>query len=119
LFQDRRRAEAERQRRAKVIHADGEFHASQKLAEAAAVISTQPGAMHLRFSQSLVRVAAENNSTAVLPIPVDLVTPNRTPGKKNYRHTVDTGASHLSGSERYRQKPTWRGAGCVVTPAKL
>jgi regulator of protease activity HflC (stomatin/prohibitin superfamily) len=68
-----KQAEAERERRAKVIHADGEFQASQKLAEAAAVIAKQPTSMHLRFLQSLVEVAAENNHTVVLPIPVDLV----------------------------------------------
>jgi len=69
-----KQAEAERERRAKVIHADGEFQASQKLADAAAVIAKQPTAMHLRFLQSLVQVGAENNHTVVLPIPVDLVT---------------------------------------------
>ncbi|MGH7810551.1 MAG: slipin family protein [Candidatus Binatia bacterium] len=69
-----KQAEAERERRAKVIHADGEFQASQKLAEAAEVIAKQPAAMHLRFLQSLVQVAAENNHTVVLPLPVDLLT---------------------------------------------
>ena len=69
-----KQAEAERERRAKVIHADGEFQASQKLAEAAEVIGKQPAAMHLRFLQSLVQVAAENNHTVVLPLPVDLLT---------------------------------------------
>jgi regulator of protease activity HflC (stomatin/prohibitin superfamily) len=68
-----KQAEAERERRAKVIHAEGEFQASQKLAEAAVVIEKQPTAMHLRFLQSLVEVAAENNQTVVLPIPVDLI----------------------------------------------
>ena len=68
-----KQAEAERERRAKVIHADGEFQASEKLAQAAAVIATQPTAVHLRFLQSLVEVAAENNHTVVLPVPVDLV----------------------------------------------
>jgi len=69
-----KQAEAERERRAKIIHAEGEFQASQKLAEAAEVISKEPTAMHLRFLQSLVQVAAENNSTVVLPIPADLLT---------------------------------------------
>ena len=68
-----KQAEAERERRAKIIHADGEYQASQKLAEAAEVIAKQPNAMHLRFLQSLVQVAAENNHTIVLPIPVDIV----------------------------------------------
>ena len=68
-----KQAEAERERRAKVIHAEGEFQASQKLAEAAAIIAKQPNAMHLRFLQSLVQVSAEKNDTIVLPIPVDIV----------------------------------------------
>ena len=68
-----KQAEAERKRRAKVIHAEGEFQASQKLADAAVVIEKQPTAIHLRFLQSLVEVAAENNQTVVVPIPVDLI----------------------------------------------
>jgi regulator of protease activity HflC (stomatin/prohibitin superfamily) len=68
-----KQAEAERERRAKVIHAEGEFQASQKLADAAEVIAKQPSAMHLRFLQSLVQVSAENNQTIVLPLPVDIV----------------------------------------------
>jgi regulator of protease activity HflC (stomatin/prohibitin superfamily) len=68
-----KQAEAERERRAKVIHADGEFQASQKLAEAAEIIAREPIAMHLRFLQSLVQVSAEKNHTIVLPIPVDIV----------------------------------------------
>ena len=67
-----KQAEAERERRAKIIHADGEFQASQKLAEAAEIIAKQPNAMHLRFLQSLVQVSAEKNHTVVLPVPVDI-----------------------------------------------
>jgi len=70
-----KQAEAERERRAKVIHADGEFQASQKLADAAEVIGTQPMALQLRFLQSLVEVASEKNSTTVFPVPIDLLTP--------------------------------------------
>jgi regulator of protease activity HflC (stomatin/prohibitin superfamily) len=70
-----KQAEAERERRAKVINADGEFQASQKLADAAAVISKQPVALQLRFLQSLVEVASEKNSTTVFPVPIDLLTP--------------------------------------------
>jgi regulator of protease activity HflC (stomatin/prohibitin superfamily) len=68
-----KQAEAERERRAKIIHAEGEFQASQKLADAAEIIAKQPAAMHLRFLQSLVEVSADNNSTVVLPLPVDLL----------------------------------------------
>ena len=68
-----KQAEAERERRAKVIHAEGEFQASQKLADAAEIIAKHPAAMHLRFLQSLVEVSAENNSTVVVPVTVDLL----------------------------------------------
>jgi regulator of protease activity HflC (stomatin/prohibitin superfamily) len=70
-----KQAEAERERRAKVIHADGEYQASQKLAQAAEIISTQPMALQLRFLQSLVEVASEKNSTTIFPVPIDLLTP--------------------------------------------
>lgn len=68
-----RQAEAERERRAKIIHADGEFEASKKLAEAATVIATAPNAMQLRFLQTLTEVAAEKNSTLIFPVPIDLL----------------------------------------------
>jgi regulator of protease activity HflC (stomatin/prohibitin superfamily) len=70
-----KQAEAERERRAKVIHADGEFQASQKLADAAEDIGKQPIALQLRFLQSLVEVASEKNSTTIFPVPIDLLTP--------------------------------------------
>ena len=68
-----KQAEAERERRAKIIHAEGEFQAAQKLADAAGVIAQQPTAIHLRFLQSLMEVAAENNHTIVVPLATDLV----------------------------------------------
>ena len=68
-----RQAEAERERRSKVIHAEGEYQAAQKLADAAKVIGTAPHAMNLRFLQTLVEVSAENNSTLIFPIPIDLL----------------------------------------------
>ncbi|MGH7829952.1 MAG: slipin family protein [Candidatus Binatia bacterium] len=70
-----KQAEAERERRAKVIHADGEFQASQKLADAAEVMTRQPMALQLRFLQSLVEIASEKNSTTIFPVPIDLLTP--------------------------------------------
>ena len=70
-----RQAEAERERRAKVIHADGEFQASQKLREAADVISENPTALQLRFLQTLTEVASEKNSTTIFPVPIDLIKP--------------------------------------------
>lgn len=69
-------AEAERARRAKVIHAEGEYQASQKLAEAASVLATQPQALQLRYLQTLAEIASEKNSqTIVFPIPLDLIRP--------------------------------------------
>jgi len=68
-----RQAEAERERRAKVIHAEGEAQAAQKLAEAANIISVHPAAIHLRFLQTLTEVGAENNSTVIVPVPIDLL----------------------------------------------
>ncbi len=70
-----KQAEAERDRRAKVIHAEGEFQASQKLADAAEIIGTQPMALQLRFLQTLTEVATEKNSTIVFPIPIDILEP--------------------------------------------
>jgi len=69
-----RQAEAERERRSKVIHAEGEFQAARKLADAARVIGEAPNAMQLRFLQTLVEVSAEKNSTLIFPVPVDILT---------------------------------------------
>ena len=70
-----KQAEAERERRAKVIHAEGEFQASQKLSEAAVIISKDPAALQLRFLQTLSEISTENNSTIIFPIPIDLFKP--------------------------------------------
>jgi regulator of protease activity HflC (stomatin/prohibitin superfamily) len=67
-----RQAEAEREKRAKIIHAEGELIASEKLSQAAAVIQREPGAMTLRYLQTLNEIAAEQNSTIVFPLPIDL-----------------------------------------------
>jgi regulator of protease activity HflC (stomatin/prohibitin superfamily) len=69
-----RQAEAERERRAKVIHAEGEAQAAEKLAGAANIISVYPAAIHLRFLQTLTKVSAEKNSTMIVPFPIDLLT---------------------------------------------
>jgi len=66
-------AEAERERRAKVIHADGEYQASQRLADAAKIISSEPAALQLRYLQTLTEIASEKNSTVIFPIPIDLI----------------------------------------------
>jgi regulator of protease activity HflC (stomatin/prohibitin superfamily) len=70
-----KQAEAERERRAKVIHAEGEFQASQKLADAAKIIATEPISLQLRFLQTLTEIATERNSTTIFPIPIDLLKP--------------------------------------------
>jgi regulator of protease activity HflC (stomatin/prohibitin superfamily) len=68
-----RQAEAEREKRAKIIHAEGEFSASQQLANAAQVIGSQPATLQLRYLQTLTEIAAEKNSTIVFPLPIDLL----------------------------------------------
>jgi len=70
-----RQAEAERERRAKVIAAEGEFQAAQRLAEASAIMAREPIALQLRYLQTLVEVASENNSTTIFPIPIDILRP--------------------------------------------
>lgn len=70
-----RQAEAERERRSKVIHAEGELQASVSLAQAAKQISAEPGALQLRFLQTLTEVATEKNSTILFPLPIDLLAP--------------------------------------------
>jgi regulator of protease activity HflC (stomatin/prohibitin superfamily) len=68
-----RQAEAERERRAKVIHAEGEYMAAEKLAMAAEVIQKQPVAIQLRYLQTLVEIGQEKNTTIVFPLPVDIL----------------------------------------------
>jgi len=68
-----KQAEAERERRAKVIHADGEFQAADKLLQAANIISTNPQALQLRFLGTLTEIAAEKNSTIIFPLPMELL----------------------------------------------
>lgn len=70
-----KQAEAERERRSKVIAAEGEFQASQRLADAARILSDQPSALTLRYLQTLREIATENNSTTIFPVPIDLVKP--------------------------------------------
>jgi regulator of protease activity HflC (stomatin/prohibitin superfamily) len=68
-----RQAEAERERRAKVIHASGEFEASAKLAEAAAVLQREPAAIQLRYLQTLTEIGVEKNTTIIFPLPIDVL----------------------------------------------
>jgi regulator of protease activity HflC (stomatin/prohibitin superfamily) len=68
-----RQAEAERERRAKIIHAEGEYEASQKLADAAKVLETEPTAIQLRYLQTLTEIGVEKNTTIVFPLPIDII----------------------------------------------
>ena len=70
-----RQAETERERRAKIINAEGEFQAAQRLSEAAAILSQNPASIQLRFLQTLSDIASEHTATVVMPIPIDLLTP--------------------------------------------
>jgi regulator of protease activity HflC (stomatin/prohibitin superfamily) len=70
-----RQAEAEREKRAKIIHAEGEFMAAEKLTQAANVISTNSTALQLRFLQTLAEIATEKNSTTIFPVPIDIISP--------------------------------------------
>jgi regulator of protease activity HflC (stomatin/prohibitin superfamily) len=77
-----RQAEAERERRSKVIAAEGEFQAAEKLSQAANVISEAPGALQLRYLQTLVEISTEKTTTIVFPLPIDLIHPLIELGKK-------------------------------------
>jgi regulator of protease activity HflC (stomatin/prohibitin superfamily) len=70
-----RQAEAERERRSKVISAEGEFQASQRLADAAQILSNQPSALTLRYLQTLVEISSEHNTTTIFPVPIDILKP--------------------------------------------
>jgi regulator of protease activity HflC (stomatin/prohibitin superfamily) len=96
-----KQAEAEREKRAKIIHADGEYEASRKLSEAADIISRHPGTLQLRYLQTLTEIAVEKNSTTIFPLPIDLIKPFLETISKNAAgqddapagtHTVSEGA---------------------------
>jgi regulator of protease activity HflC (stomatin/prohibitin superfamily) len=76
-----KQAESERERRAKIINSEGEFQAAEKLAQAAAIIASQPIALQLRFLQTMREISSEHNTTTFLPVPLDLFTPFRKPGE--------------------------------------
>ncbi len=83
-----RQAEAEREKRAKIIHAEGELQASQQLAEAAAIIGSEPATLQLRYLQTLTEIASERNSTIIFPVPIDLLQ-----GLMNLRPASENGAT--------------------------
>jgi regulator of protease activity HflC (stomatin/prohibitin superfamily) len=82
-----RQAEAERERRAKVIAAQGELQASETLAQAARTLATEPSALQLRYLQTVTEIAAENNSTTIFPIPIELFRPFLNPGASSAPRT--------------------------------
>ena len=88
-----KQAEAEREKRAKVLHAQGEFQAAQTLADAAKVIATEPSALQLRYLQTLTEIAVEKNSTIVFPLPIDLVEPLIDMMKRSGANTAASGAA--------------------------
>jgi regulator of protease activity HflC (stomatin/prohibitin superfamily) len=91
-----KQAEAEREKRAKIIHAQGELQASSQLAEAAGVIGSQPSALQLRYLQTLTEIAVEKNSTIIFPLPIDLIEPLLGIVKKQAETTA--APEHLDGS---------------------
>lgn len=100
-----KQAEAEREKRAKVIHAEGELQASTKLAQAAGVIGSQPNAMQLRYLQTLTEVAAEKNSTIVFPLPMDLIEPliqNLRRGAEPRQYAQERPAEQVQGTPAYK-----------------
>jgi regulator of protease activity HflC (stomatin/prohibitin superfamily) len=108
-----RQAEAERDRRARIISAEGEFQASQKLSEAAQVMARNPQSMQLRFLQTVAEVAAERNSTLVMPIPVELL---------SFFRGVESGLDALAGGpapERRPQEPAGEPVAARTVPMPL
>jgi regulator of protease activity HflC (stomatin/prohibitin superfamily) len=87
-----KQAEAEREKRAKIIHAQGELQASHQLAQAAAVVGTQPAALQLRYLQTLTEIAVEKNSTIIFPLPIDLIEPMMDLLRRN--HATDAKEQH-------------------------
>jgi regulator of protease activity HflC (stomatin/prohibitin superfamily) len=88
-----KQAEAERDRRAKIIHAQAEFQASQTLVDAAEILSSIPAAMQLRYLQTLTEIGAEQNSTVVFPMPIDIIKPFLDLAEKAGRRPLTNGAA--------------------------
>jgi regulator of protease activity HflC (stomatin/prohibitin superfamily) len=114
-----RQAEAERERRARIISADGEYQASKKLAQAAAVMSADPAALQLRLLQTVVEVAAEKNSTLVMPFPVELLRFfDNAPPAQGRVQAAAAEASTADGSPQTADVPALTGASPVsMSPA--
>jgi regulator of protease activity HflC (stomatin/prohibitin superfamily) len=111
-----RQAEAERERRAKVIAAEGEFQAAAKLSDAAAVISRHPEALQLRYLQTLVEVASENNSTTIFPVPIDLLTPFMDMGRRAAAIAASAAAEQSPAADAGKSLPSATGSPVVPAP---
>ncbi|MDH3427454.1 MAG: slipin family protein, partial [Gemmatimonadota bacterium] len=98
-----RQAEAERERRAKVIHAEGELQAAARLKDAARLLSTHPASLQLRFLQTVTEIAAENNSTTLFPIPIDLLSNFRRPASAEPTEPVEEAETLQELEARARQ----------------
>ena len=103
-----RQAEAERERRAKIINAEGEFQAAEKLADAAAIIGREPSALQLRYLQTLLEIGADQNSTIVFPLPLDLLKPFLDP-----RGAAAAGATARSRASGAHGRVDARSASCT------
>lgn len=104
-----KQAEAERDRRAKVIHAEAEFQASQTLVNAAKILGSVPAAMQLRYLQTLTEIGAEQNSTVVFPMPIDIIKP--------FLEILDK-ASAMSGSDGVSRTPLLKEVPVAITGGK-
>jgi regulator of protease activity HflC (stomatin/prohibitin superfamily) len=121
-----RQAEAERERRAKVIHAEGEFQASQRLADAAQVLSPNPAALQLRYLQTLTEVGVNQNSTIVFPLPIDVIRPflqaaGAAPDAQQVADTAPNGHSAVGAGKDAAELPAGAASaqdlpGALVTP---
>jgi regulator of protease activity HflC (stomatin/prohibitin superfamily) len=110
-------AEAEREKRAKVINAEGEFQAAERLTQAAAMMSREPGAMQLRYLQSMREIASERSSMTILPIPIDLITPFVEMAKRaNATHDRNLAAEQAEAAPQ-TETPLVSGNGVTPLPA--
>jgi regulator of protease activity HflC (stomatin/prohibitin superfamily) len=111
-----KQAEAEREKRAKVIHAEGELQASAQLAQAANVIGSQPNALQLRYLQTLTEIAVEKNSTIIFPLPLDIVEPFL---ESIRRSNANAAADKLNGDADHHNGDGPRVTPTYVPPASL
>jgi regulator of protease activity HflC (stomatin/prohibitin superfamily) len=100
-----KQAEAEREKRAKIIHAEGELQASVQLAQAAQIVGSQPATLQLRYLQTLTEIAVEKNSTIIFPLPLDLIEPFMNLGKQNGHNAAAVSGQNLPNMPEVRPVP--------------